>query len=77
MLKKLFLAGAAALILAGATVTLAPAPVQAGHSGCLKAAKAKYPGDWKVRQAYRKECKAQYKVYSTAHKTHHWFKKTV
>jgi len=43
MLKKVFLAAAAATILAGATVVMAPAPAEAFKSGCHKAAKAKYP----------------------------------
>ena len=62
MLKKVFLAAAAAMILAGATVTMAPAPAQAGKSGCHKAAKAKYPHDRKARKAYRKACKADFKA---------------
>jgi hypothetical protein len=37
-------------------------------SGCLKAAKAKFPGDHKSRVAYRKECRAHYKAYRSAQK---------
>jgi hypothetical protein len=66
MLKKVFLAAAASLILAGATVAMAPVPAQA-FSGCHKAAKAAYPHDRKARRAYEKVCKAHYK----AHKHHH------
>lgn len=66
MLKKVFLAAAAATILAGATVTMAPAPAQAGKSGCHKAAKAQYPHDRKARKAYRKACKAEYKAMKKA-----------
>jgi hypothetical protein len=62
MLKKVFLAAAAATILAGATVTMAPAPAQAFKSGCHKAAKAQYPHDRKARKAYKKACKAEYKA---------------
>jgi hypothetical protein len=62
MLKKVFLAAAAAIILAGATVTMAPAPAQAFKSGCHKAAKAKYPHDRKARKAYKKACKASFKA---------------
>jgi hypothetical protein len=40
----------------------------AAPSGCLKAAKAKFPGDHKSRVAYRKECKAHYKAFRTAQK---------
>ncbi len=66
MLKKVFLAAAAATILASAIVTMAPAPVQAGKSGCHKAAKAQYPTDRKARKAYRKACKAEYKAMKRA-----------
>jgi hypothetical protein len=62
MLKKVFLAAAAAIILAGATVTMAPAPAQAFKSGCHKAAKAQYPHDRKARKAYKKACKANFKA---------------
>lgn len=61
MLKKVFLASAAAVILAGATMTIAPATVQAGHS-CHKAEN-------------KKACKAHHKAYKKAHKKHHFFKK--
>jgi hypothetical protein len=70
MLKKVFLAAAASIILAGSTMTMAPAPAQA-CSGCHKAAKAKYPHDKKARKAYKEHCKAYYK----AHKKHHLFGK--
>jgi hypothetical protein len=72
MLKKVFIAATACLVLAVAAVAVAPAPVQAG-SGCYKAAKAKYGTDWKARHAYREACKGHYKVYAS--KKHHWFKK--
>jgi hypothetical protein len=62
MLKKVFLAAAAAIILAGATMTMAPAPAQAFKSGCHKAAKAKYPHDRKARKSYKKACKANFKA---------------
>ena len=62
MLKKVFLAAAAAIILAGATMTMAPAPAQAFKSDCHKAAKAKYPHDRKARKAYKKACKANFKA---------------
>jgi hypothetical protein len=73
MLKKVFIAATACLVLAVAAVSVAPAPVQAG-SGCYKAAKAKYATDSKTRHAYRKACKAHYKAYA-GKKHHHWFKK--
>ena len=62
MLKKVFLAAAAATILAGTTLAMTPAPAQAFKSGCHKAAKAKYPDDRKARKAFRKACKANYKA---------------
>jgi len=42
MLKKVFLAAAASLVLVGATAAMVSAPAMAG-SGCHKAAKAAYP----------------------------------
>jgi hypothetical protein len=75
MLKKVFLAAAASLILAGATVTVSPAPAFACHSGCHKTAKAMYPKDRKARHAYVKHCKAKYKAWKKAHKKHHLFGK--
>jgi len=70
MLKKVFLAAVASVILAGATVAMSPAPAQA-FSGCHKAAKAAYPHDKKARKAYEKACKAHHKAYKKAHKKHH------
>jgi len=67
MLKKVFLAAAASLVLVGATAAI---PAMAG-SGCHKAAKAAYPHDRKARHAYRKECKAHYKAWRKTHKHHH------
>lgn len=68
MLKKVFLAGGLALVMAGATMTAAPAPAAACHSGCFKKAKALYPHDMKKRHAFRKACKKHYKAYRKAHK---------
>ena len=42
MLNKVFLAAAASLLLAGATLAITPAPAMACHSGCHKAAKVAY-----------------------------------
>jgi hypothetical protein len=70
MLKKVFLAAAASLVLVGATVAMTPAPAMA-HSGCHKEAKALYPHDRKARRAYEKVCKAHHKAYKKAHKKHH------
>ena len=73
MLKKVFLAATATLILAGATMTMSPAPAMACHSGCHKAAKATYPTDKVKRHAYKKHCKAVHKAWKKAHKKHHLF----
>jgi len=70
MLKKVFLAAAASLVLVGATAAMVSAPAMAG-SGCHKAAKAAYPHDRKARHAYFKHCKAAYKAWKKAHKHHH------
>jgi hypothetical protein len=67
MLKKVFLAAAASLILAGATMA-APVAAQAGRSDCHKVAKMKYPDDRKARHAYKKACKAHYKSVKKANK---------
>jgi len=64
MLKKVFLAAAASLIVAGATMTMAPTPAQAG-SGCHKAAS----------KAERKACKAHHKAHKKAHKKHGLFRR--
>ena len=61
MLKKVFLAAAATLILAGATMTAAPTEVLAAKSGCFKKAKAKYGLHLLKRHAYKKACKAHFK----------------
>ncbi|MGZ9103936.1 MAG: hypothetical protein ACXW3Y_13845 [Rhodoplanes sp.] len=74
MLKKVFLAAAMSLVMAGATMIAAPAPAQA-FSGCHKAAKEMYPHDRKARKAYKKHCKAVHKAYKKAHKKHRLFKK--
>ena len=62
MLKKVFLATAAAVILAGATVTMAPAPAQAGHHACHHKGMTK---------AQKKACHAHHKAWKKAHKKHH------
>ena len=68
MLKKVFLASAVSLLLAGVTMTAAPTEVYAGKSHCLKKAKAKYADDRKARRAYKKACHAHYKALKKAHK---------
>jgi hypothetical protein len=69
-----FLAAAASLILAGATMTVPTAPAMA-CSGCHKLAKAKFPDDKAARHAYKKHCKAHHKAWRKAHKKHHLFGK--
>jgi hypothetical protein len=59
MLKKMCLAAAASLILAGAALT---APVPASATSCKEAAKMQYPDDRKTRRAYHKECKQAWKL---------------
>jgi hypothetical protein len=73
MLKKVFLASAATLFLAGLTLTAAPSEGLAGKSHCFKMAKEKYGGlkNMKERRAYRKACKKAWK----AHKGHRRHKK--
>ena len=63
MLKKVFLAAVASLILAGATVSVQPTPADAKiFHGCFKAAKAAGVKGFKARKEYRKECRAHYKA---------------
>jgi hypothetical protein len=61
MFKKVFLAASLSLVLAGATMTVAPTEVLAGKTGCFKKAKAKYGLHLIKRHAYRKACRAHYK----------------
>ena len=63
MLKRLFLAAAVTGLVAGASIPVTIDSAMAGKSGCREAAKAKFPGDWKARHAYKKECKAAWKAH--------------
>jgi len=62
MLKRIFLAAAVTGLIAGVALPLTVDSAMAGKSGCREAAKAKFPGDWKSRHAYKKECKAAWKA---------------
>lgn len=62
MVKKVFLAAALSVAMAGLTMTAAPTEAAACHSGCWKKAKAKYGGDFKKVMAYKKACKQHYKA---------------
>ena len=62
MLKKVFFAAALSLVMAGATMTVAPAEVLAEKTGCFKKAKAKYGLHLIKRHGYRKACRAHYKA---------------
>ncbi len=68
MLKKILFAAAVTGLVAGAALPLHTTAAEAGSSGCYKAAKAKFAGDYKARHAYRKECKAHWKSFKTAQK---------
>ena len=61
MVKKVFLAAVATLILAAATVPVGSTAAMACH-GCWKAAKAAHLGTMKEREAFRKECRAHHKA---------------
>jgi hypothetical protein len=67
MLKRLFLAAALTGLVAGVSIPLQTDTAEARPSGCREAAKAKFPDDLKSRVAYKKECKAHWKAYKTAH----------
>ena len=61
MVKKVFLAAVATLILAAVTAPVDSTPAFACH-GCFKAAKAAHLSTMKDRKAFRKECRAHYKA---------------
>ena len=61
MVKNIFLAATATLLLAAATVPVASTPAMACH-GCFKAAKAAHLSTMKERKAFRKECRAHHKA---------------
>jgi hypothetical protein len=61
MVKNIFLAAAATLLLAAAAVPVGSTSAMACH-GCFKAAKAANLSTMKERHAYRKECRAQHKA---------------
>ena len=61
MVKNIFLAAVAALILAAATMPVGSTSAMACH-GCFKAAKAAHLSTMKERRAFRKECRAHHKA---------------
>lgn len=61
MVKNIFLAATATLLLAAATVPVGSTPAMACH-GCFKAAKAANLSTMKERKAFRKECRAHHKA---------------
>ena len=61
MVKKVFLAAVATLILAAATAPVGSTPAFACH-GCFKAAKAAGIKTMNERKAFRNECRAHYKA---------------
>ena len=68
MLKRILFVAAVTGLVAGVTMPVHTTPAEAAPSGCLKAAKAKFPGDHKSRVAYRKERRAHFKAYRSAQK---------
>ena len=62
MLKKVFLASAVSLLLAGVTLTAAPSESFASQSHCFKAAKDKYGLKLLKRHAYKRACKKAWKA---------------
>ena len=61
MVKKVFLAAVATLILAAAAAPVGSTTAMACH-GCWKAAKAAHLSTMKERKAFRKECRAHHKA---------------
>ncbi len=68
MLKRMLFAVAVTGLVAGAALPLHTTSAEATSSGCRTAAKAKFPGTFKARHEYRKECRAHYKAYRAAAK---------
>ncbi len=67
MLKRMLVAAAVAGFVAAAAIPVETTPAMAGHSGCREAAKAKFPGDAKMRHAFKRECKTHWKAYKAGH----------
>ena len=67
MLKRILLAAAVTGLIAGVAIPVQITPAMAGKSGCREAAKVKFQGDLKARHAFKKDCKAHWKAYKTAH----------
>jgi hypothetical protein len=61
MVKNIFLATAATLLLAAVTIPVGSTSAMACH-GCFKAAKAAHLSTMKERKAFRKECRAHHKA---------------
>ena len=61
MVKNIFIAAAATLLLAAATVPVG-SPSAMARYGCFKAAKAANLSTMKERKALRKECRAHWKA---------------
>ena len=66
--KKVLLASALTGLLAGVAIPIQSSPADAAHSGCHKAAKARFPHDRKARHEFKHWCKAQWKLYKAGHK---------
>ena len=66
MLKKILLA-AAVTGLVGASIPVQTSPAMADRSGCREVAKVKFAGDRSARRAFKRECKARWKAYKSAH----------
>lgn len=63
MLKKVMMAAAVTGLVAGAMIPVHSSPAEAAKSGCFKAAKVKFPADYKARRDYRKWCRSEWKAY--------------
>ena len=70
MWKKMILASAVTGLLAGVAIPIHSTPAEAARSGCFKAAKARFPHDYKARKAFRHWCKGQWKLYKAGHRGH-------
>ncbi|MGH6865237.1 MAG: hypothetical protein ACREDO_03455 [Methyloceanibacter sp.] len=71
--RKILISTAAAVILAGGAVALAPVSAKA-DSGCGDRAEVMYPYNKKARKAYKEACKDNYKSWKKARKKGVWIR---
>ena len=68
MWKKMLLASAVAVVLAGAVITLQPNPAEASLAQYREVAKARFPADARRRKDFKRYCIRELKAYRAAQK---------